>query len=121
MTGPVTPGAPVLSLHLLRRRRHDFGDPAVMARGKQALFNIAQHRFDGVSKHVGRGRREREHPARQIAYADLLAGLDLDHVSGMKPRAPEKARKVPMACSSQKRWTSWSTFSMTFATVPSHE
>jgi hypothetical protein len=78
VTGPVTSGCPISSRYLLRRRRHDLGDPAVAAQGKETLLNIAQHCFYFISQHAGRGRREREHPARQVAHADLVAGLHLD-------------------------------------------
>ena len=90
------PGCPALSLHLLRRRRHDLGDPAVAAQGKQTLLDIAQHCVCLVTEHVGRGRREREHPARQVAHADLVTGFDPDHIGSVKPRAAEKAGEIAM-------------------------
>ena len=43
----------VLSLRHLRRGHHDLGHGAFAAQRKQALFNIAQHRFRLVSEHSG--------------------------------------------------------------------
>ena len=66
-------------------------------KGSETPPDVAQHRVRPVSERVGRGRRERQHAARQIAHADLVAGLDPDRIREVKPRAAKKRRKVAMS------------------------